>query len=62
MRKAIRQAIDKEGIHGAANGYGTIIGGPVPPTDPWYEDLTDVAPYDPAAATAALEEAGSATA
>jgi len=40
------------------NGFGTIIGGPVPPSDPWYEDLTDVAPYDPVAARAALEDAG----
>ena len=30
----------------------------MPPTDPWYEDLTDVAPYDPDAARAALEAAG----
>ena len=29
------------------NGFGTIIGGPVPPTDPWYEDLTDIAPVRP---------------
>ena len=42
------------------NGYGTVIGGPVPPSDPWYEDLTDVAPYDPAAAEAAIEDAGAA--
>ena len=39
------------------NGFGTIIGGPVPPTDPWYEDLTDVAPYDPDAARQLLAEA-----
>jgi peptide/nickel transport system substrate-binding protein len=58
VRKAIRQAIDKEAYRELNNGFGTIIGGPVPPTDPWYEDLTDVAPYDPDAARAALEEAG----
>ena len=39
------------------NGFGTIIGGPVPPTDPWYEDLTDIAPYDPEAARAAARPA-----
>jgi peptide/nickel transport system substrate-binding protein len=58
VRKAIRQAIDKKGYKQLLNGYGTIIGGPVPPTDPWYEDLTGIAPYDPAAAKAALEKAG----
>lgn len=58
VRKAIRQAIDKEAYRELNNGFGTIIGGPVPPTDPWYEDLTDVAPYDPDAARAALEQAG----
>jgi peptide/nickel transport system substrate-binding protein len=30
----------------------------VPPTDPWYEDLTDVNPYDPALAKQLLAEAG----
>ena len=58
VRKAIRQAIDKDAYLELQNGFGTIIGGPVPPSDPWYEDLTDVAPYDPTAAAAALEAAG----
>jgi peptide/nickel transport system substrate-binding protein len=58
VRKAIRQSIDKEGVLALFNGFGTVIGGPVPPSDPWYEDLTDVAPYDPAAARTVLEQAG----
>ncbi len=58
VRKAVRQAIDKEGYKELLNGFGTVIGGPVPPTDPWYEDLTGVVPYDPDAARAALEAAG----
>ena len=58
VRMAIRQAIDKQGVLDLYNGYGTLIGGPVPPTDPWYEDLNGVAPYDPDAARAALEGAG----
>jgi peptide/nickel transport system substrate-binding protein len=58
VRQAITQAIDKEGLLALYNGYGTIIGGPVPPTDPWYEDLTGLYPYDPEAARALLEEAG----
>ena len=60
VRLAIRQAIDKEGVLELFSGYGTVIGGPVPPSDPWYEDLTGVAPYDPAAAEAAIEAAGAA--
>ncbi len=58
VRRAIRQAIDHDGIIELNNGFGTLIGGPVPPTDPWYEDLTDVVPYDLEAAKAALAEAG----
>jgi peptide/nickel transport system substrate-binding protein len=58
VRMALRQAIDKQAVLDLYNGFGTIIGGPVPPTDPWYEDLTDVAPYDPEAARAALDAAG----
>lgn len=58
VRQAITQAIDKEGMLALYNGYGTIVGAPVPPTDPWYEDHTDLYPYDPDAARALLEEAG----
>ena len=58
VRKAIRQAIDKKGYKQLLNGYGTIIGGPVPPTDPWYEDLTGLVPYDPDAAKAVLDKVG----
>ena len=58
VRRAIRQAIDKEGYLALLNGFGTIIGGPVPPTDPWFEDLSGDLPYDPEAAAAALREAG----
>ncbi|MGH9135037.1 MAG: ABC transporter substrate-binding protein [Ilumatobacteraceae bacterium] len=58
VRLAIRQAIDKEGVKALYNEFGTIIGGPVPPTDPWFEDLTDVAPYDPDASRQLLADAG----
>jgi peptide/nickel transport system substrate-binding protein len=58
VRLAIRQAIDKEGVKELYNGFGTIIGGPVPPTDPWYEDLTDIAPFDPDASRQLLADAG----
>ena len=59
VRKAVRQAIDKNAlINTAWAGYGTEIGSFVPPTDPWFEDLTDLAPYDPQAAREALSLAG----
>ena len=58
VRQAITQAIDKEAVLELFSGYGTIVGAPVPPTDPWYEDLTDLYPYDPDEARAKLAEAG----
>ena len=58
VRKAISQAIDKQGINELVNGYGTIIGGPLPPIDPAYEDLTDIAPYDPESSKQLLADAG----
>jgi peptide/nickel transport system substrate-binding protein len=61
VRRAIRQAIDHEGLLQVFDGFGTLIGGPVPPTDPWYEDLRSTAPYDPAAAKRLLAEAGHAS-
>jgi peptide/nickel transport system substrate-binding protein len=35
-----------------------LIGSHVPPTDPWYEDLTGLYPYDPDRARDLLAEAG----
>jgi peptide/nickel transport system substrate-binding protein len=57
VRQAIRQAIDKESIVEAL-GAGQTMYGPIPELDPGYEDLSDVAPYDPEAARALLAEAG----
>ncbi|NIK36022.1 peptide/nickel transport system substrate-binding protein [Microbacterium endophyticum] len=59
VRKAVYSAIDTEQLLTAIwGGYGTLIGSMVPPTDPWYEDLTDVNPYDPDLAREELAEAG----
>jgi len=59
VRTAVRQALDKDALIEAAwGGYGTRIGSFVPPTDEWFEDLTDIAPYDPVAARELLAEAG----
>lgn len=57
VRQALRQAIDKEAIVEAL-AAGTTQYGPIPELDPGYEDLSDVAPFDPEAAKALLEEAG----
>lgn len=59
VRQAIRYAIDNEAVRATAwAGYGSMIGSMVPPTDPWYEDLTEMYPLDQQAATDLLEEAG----
>lgn len=62
VRQAINHAIDREALIDAAwGGKGTLIGSMVPPTDPWYEDLSDTYPYDPEKAKALLAEAGMAS-
>ncbi len=59
VRKALARAVDKKKLLEAVWGdYGTVIGSFVPPTDPWYVDLTKVDAYDPESAKALLAEAG----
>ncbi|MFB7249669.1 ABC transporter substrate-binding protein [Microbacterium sp. NPDC056234] len=59
VRKAVYSAVDTEKLLTSVWGdYGTLIGSMVPPTDPWYEDLTDVNPYDVDLAKQQLAEAG----
>ncbi|GAA5225647.1 ABC transporter substrate-binding protein [Paeniglutamicibacter antarcticus] len=59
VRQAVLHAIDNKAVRDTAwNGLGTLVGGPVPPTDPYYEDLTEIYPFDPAKAKALLKEAG----
>ncbi len=61
VRLAIRHAIDHKALMDTCwAGKGSLIGSFVPPTDPWYEDLTGVTPFDKAKATALLTEAGKA--
>ncbi|HRW18169.1 MAG TPA: ABC transporter substrate-binding protein [Dermatophilaceae bacterium] len=58
-RQAIRQAIDHKALMDTCfAGKGTLIGSLVPPTDPWYEDLTGVTPFDKAKAQQLLTESG----
>jgi peptide/nickel transport system substrate-binding protein len=59
VRQAINYAIDRQGLVDAVwAGYGELIGSMVPPIEPYYEDLSDTYPYDPAKARALLAEAG----
>ncbi len=59
VRQAVKHAIDHEALLETAwAGRGFLIGSHVPPTDPWYEDLTDLYQYDPERARDLLEDAG----
>jgi peptide/nickel transport system substrate-binding protein len=59
VRRAIAMAIDHQAVLDTAwAGRGTVIDTMVPPTDPWYQPLPDVTPFDPDAARALLAEAG----
>lgn len=59
VRQAARAAIDNKTLMATCwAGRGQLIGSMVPPTDPWYEDLTGVAPHDPAKAKELLSKAG----
>ncbi|MFE4470006.1 ABC transporter substrate-binding protein [Leifsonia sp. NPDC056824] len=59
VRKAVYSAIDTKKLLSSIWGkYGTLIGSMVPPSDPWYEDLTKVNPYDTALAKKELAAAG----
>lgn len=59
VRQAARHAIDHAALVKTCwGGKGKLIGSMVPPTDPWYEDLTGIAPYDVAKAKSLLAKAG----
>ena len=61
VRQAIRSAIDHKALMATCwAGRGTLIGSMVPPTDPWYEDLTGLYPYDLPKAKSLLQESGKA--
>lgn len=59
VRQAIVYGVDRNAINTTAtNGLGKVLGAPVPPTDPWYTDLSHKYPYDPAKAKQLLAQAG----
>ncbi|WP_144795522.1 ABC transporter substrate-binding protein [Microbacterium paludicola] len=57
VREALRLGIDHEGLIEAV-GAGQALYGPIPELDPGYEDLAELAPYDPERAKELLAEAG----
>lgn len=58
-REAVMHAIDRKAVLDTAwAGYGELIGSMVPPTDPYYEDLTGVWDFDPEKAKQLVDEAG----
>lgn len=62
VRQAINYAINnKELLQTVADGYGLLIGSMVPPTDPWFEDLSNTYPFDPGKARGLLADAGHAS-
>lgn len=59
VRRAIAMAIDHDAVMKTAwAGRGTLIDSMVAPTDPWFQKLPDVTPYNPDAARALLAQAG----
>jgi peptide/nickel transport system substrate-binding protein len=59
VRQAMAHAIDRQAIiDGATYGYGTPIGAPFAPHNPYYVDLTNTYPHDVEKAKALLAEAG----
>ncbi|MDR1513717.1 MAG: ABC transporter substrate-binding protein [Propionibacteriaceae bacterium] len=59
VRQAINLAIDRQALVDSVwGGYGALIGSMVVPTDPYYEDLSETYPYDPAQAKQLLAAAG----
>ena len=57
VRQAVRYAIDHKALLDTCwAGHGTLVGSFVPPTDPWYEDLTGLYPHDLAKAKALVAE------
>lgn len=59
VRQALTLAVDRKALLATVMaGRGTLIGSMVPPTDPWYEDLSGYYPFDPARAKQLLAQAG----
>jgi peptide/nickel transport system substrate-binding protein len=58
VRQAICYGIDRKALLDTVwDGKGLLIGSMVPPTDPWYQDLSGAYPFDPAKAKQLLAQA-----
>ncbi|MGW7658603.1 ABC transporter substrate-binding protein, partial [Streptomyces tendae] len=58
-RQAVRYAIDHKSLMETCwAGRGKLIGSMVPPTDPWYQNLTNEYPYNRSKAKKLLKESG----
>ncbi|WP_324650584.1 ABC transporter substrate-binding protein [Georgenia sp. H159] len=59
VRQGLYRAVDRDAVLDAVwAGRGQVIGSMVPPTDPWFTDLSDVHAHDPESARELLAEAG----
>lgn len=58
IRQAIRYGIDHQQLIAARGGADSPLGGPIPATDPGYEDLTGLYPHDAAKARRLMAQAG----
>ncbi len=59
VRKAITMAIDKQALVNTTwGGHGKVIGSMSVPTDPYFEDLSGLYPYNPTEAKRLLAESG----
>lgn len=58
VRQALRQGINKQELIEVIGGGAIEVGSMTVPSDPWYVDTLDSAPYDPEAAKELLKEAG----
>jgi len=59
VRQAICYAIDRQALMDSVwAGQGTLIGSMVPPTDPWYQDLSNAYQFNPDKAKQLLADAG----
>lgn len=58
VRQALRQGINKQELIEVIGGGALEVGSMTVPTDPWYVDTLDVAPFDQDAAKQLLADAG----
>ncbi|WP_257476977.1 ABC transporter substrate-binding protein [Acidipropionibacterium jensenii] len=59
LRQAVMYGVDRKAVlAAAASGYGTVLGGPAVPTDPYFVDYAGKYPFDAAKAKQLVAESG----